>query len=147
MAQEDVWQEMRRHLSEMADTVDSALRRIPPFSTFARGQYPYPLVNVYEGDAEVIVVAEVPGVRREDLNVSLKSEGLVIAGKEQRSQFESCSCLCRERGPGEFSRRISLPPTVDPKADPVATLENGLLTVRLRKKPPEPGKVVNVEVK
>jgi HSP20 family protein len=145
MEQRDSWHDMRKHLSEMADTIDSALRRVPPFSAFARGECP--LVNVYEADAEVIVVAEVPGVRRESLKVSLKPDGLFIQGKEERVQFESCPCLCRERGAGEFSRRVSLPSAVDTNADPAATLENGLLTIRLRKKPAEPGKVVNIQVK
>jgi HSP20 family protein len=145
MEQRDVWHEMRKHVSDMAETVDTALRKIPPFSTFARPNYPP--VNIYEAEDAFIVVAEVPGVPKENLGVSLKQGALSIQGKEDRSPIEGHVCVSRERGPAEFSRQIFLPQTVDLDADPVANLDKGILTVRLKKTPPQPGKTVSVQVK
>ncbi len=145
MEQRDVWQEMRRHLSDMADTMDGALRRIPPFSAFARVDYPP--VNIYEAEDAFVVIAEVPGVPKEALSVSLKQGALHIQGKEDRTRVEGQVCVNRERGPAEFSRQIFLPQSVDLDAEPTASLDSGLLTVRLRKKPPQPGKTIPVDVK
>jgi len=145
MEQRDVWQEMRKHVSDMADTVDGALRKIPPFSTFARPNYPP--VNIYEAEDAFIVVAEVPGVLKDSLSVSMRQGALSIRGKEDRSAIEGHVCVSRERGPAEFDRQIFLPQTVDLEADPVANLDSGILTVRLKKKPPQPGKTISVQVK
>jgi len=144
MEQRDVWQEMRKHLSDMAETVDSALRKVPPFSTFARSECPP--VNIYESADAVVVVAEVPGVLKENLSVALKQGSLAVQGKEDRRRYEGYNCVCKERSPGELSRRIVLPPSVDLEAEPAASLENGLLTVRLKKKPIEEGKTIRIDV-
>lgn len=140
----DMWREMRKRLSDMAETVDEAVRKVPPFSSFARPGYPP--VNVYEAEEELIVRAEVPGVPKESLNVNLKGGALVIEGKEDRSEYEGYECVCKERGAGEFSREISLPETVDAEAEPAASVENGVLTIRLKLKPREEGTTVRVEV-
>ena len=145
MEQKDVWQEMRKHLSDMAETVDTALRRIPPFKTFARPDYPP--VNIYEAEDAFIITAEVPGVTKENLSVSLKQGALAVQGKEDRSRAEGQTCLQRERGPAEFSRQVFLPQTADLESEPVASLENGLLTIRMRKKPPVEGKTIPVNVR
>lgn len=145
MEQKDVRQEMRKHLSDMADTMDTALRKIPPFKTFSRPEYPP--VNIYEAEDAFIVTAEVAGVPKQDLNVTLKEGALVLEGKEDRSRVEAYPCVCRERGPAEFSRHVFLPPAVDVDAEPAASLENGVLTVRLKKRPVPQGKTIPVDVK
>ncbi len=139
-----VWQEMRQHFSEMAETLDNAMRRLPPFSMVSRPGYPP--VNVYRTDEEVIVRADVPGVPQESLLLNLMERALVIEGREDRSRFEDYECLCAERGPGEFRREVPLPEGVDAEAQPVASLEGGVLTVRLPRRPIQRGRTVHVKV-
>ena len=145
MEQRDMWQEMRKHFADMADAIDRAVRKIPPFSGLVRAERPS--VNVYETDAEIVVQAEVPGVPRENLGVSLQGGVLTIRGKEDRTTFEEARAICQERGPAEFCREVALPASVDEEAEPQAALENGLLTIRLKKTPPAEAKAIDVEVR
>lgn len=144
MEHRDTWQEMRKRLSDMAEQIDSALRRVPPFSAFRR--VGCPPINVYETDTEFIVQAEVPGVAQENLQVTAKDGVLVIEGREDRSEYEGRACLCEERREAEFRREIDLPDGVDLEAEPGATVSNGLLTVRLKRGRPREGKTIRVEV-
>lgn len=93
----------------------------------------YPPVNVLNGPDNLVVQFEVPGVRREDMDISLTGETLTIKGTKPPSADESkVRYERRERGSGDFSRNIVLPDRVDP--DQVeAKLAGGILTIRLPK--------------
>jgi HSP20 family protein len=142
MDQKDMWQDMRRHLSEMAETIDGALRKVPPFS-FVRGGRPP--VDVYDAGDAIVVRADVPGVPRDLLEVMLKGLTLTIEGREDRTPYEGYACLTGERGGAEFCRQIPLPDSVDPEQDPAASLSDGVLTVRLAKRPSAAGRTIPVE--
>jgi len=93
----------------------------------------YPPVNVLNGSDDLIVQCEVAGVSKDDLDISITGDTLVIRGRklpsadEQNVRFQR-----RERGSGDFSRTIVLPDKVD--ADRVeANLKDGILTIRLSK--------------
>jgi len=145
MEQRDMWQEMRKHFADMADVIDRAVRKVPPFSGLVRAERPS--VDVYETDVEIVVQAEVPGVPRENLGVSLQRGVLTIRGKEDRTPFEDARAVCQERGPAEFCREVALPASLDEEAEPKAALDNGLLTIRLKKIPPAEVRTVDVEVR
>lgn len=96
----------------------------------------YPPVNVLNGSSEIVVEAEVAGVRREDIDLSITGETLVIKGTKPASgqgmDPETLRFHRAERGSGDFSRTIVLPDKVD--AEKIgAKLEAGMLTVRLPK--------------
>ncbi|NLW49215.1 MAG: Hsp20/alpha crystallin family protein [Candidatus Brocadiaceae bacterium] len=142
MGEHESWEHMRKHLRSMAETIDGAVRKVSPFgSGKAR-----PLADVCETDREVVVRAEVAGVPRDNLSVTLKAGVLTIAGKEPRTDVACCRCLTNERGPAEFSREIVLPSSADPDAEPTATLADGLLTVRLPKGPVTHARTIRVDV-
>ncbi|MHC4480295.1 MAG: Hsp20/alpha crystallin family protein [Planctomycetota bacterium] len=143
MEQCDAWQEMRKHLSDMAETIDGALRKVPPFRTFARPERP--AVNLYELPEEFVVQAEVPGVGKDELSVSQRGRHLVIEGAEDRTRYQDCRCLLDERGPAEFSRELLLPEGADLEAEPAAAVEDGLLTVRIKRSAPQQGKAIRVQ--
>lgn len=93
----------------------------------------YPPVNVYNGRDDMLVQAEVAGVTREDLDISITGETLVIRGIKRAPQAEEqLRYQRRERGIGEFSRTIVLPDKVDPDRIE-ARLQNGILSIRLPK--------------
>lgn len=93
----------------------------------------YPPVNVYNGQSEIIVLAELPGVQTKDLELSITAETLVLKGQKAATIGEDeVRYHRRERGSGQFNRTIILPDKVD--ADKVsAKLANGVLTITLPK--------------
>jgi HSP20 family protein len=87
-----------------------------------------PLDVVQQGD-NVIVKASVPGVKPEDIDVSIENDVLIIKGqtKEEREQQEG-NYLMRERRSGSFYRALRLPDTLDSdQAQP--HYEHGVLSI------------------
>jgi HSP20 family molecular chaperone IbpA len=91
----------------------------------------WPPIEVFERDHRVVIRAEMPGMRREDVKVRVEDDSLVIEGerKEDREarhegRFES------EWSYGRFARRVRLPAEVDPD-QVTARFDNGVLEVTL----------------
>ncbi len=138
----ETWQQVRRQLTDVADAIDGALRRMPGIGSFVRGSCPP--VSVYEGADDIVVLAEVPGVAREALEVTLLAGTLTIRGKRQPEEHEGYECRLHERGAEEFSRELALPAPVNDDADIAASLTEGVLTVRLQRRQPERGRSIEV---
>jgi len=99
---------------------------------FARATRAFPAINVWEGADEVYAEAELPGVKSEDLEISVVGNELTIKGHRGDHNGEGVAYHRRERGVGDFSRVIHLPVEVD--ADKVqAVLCDGVLTLTLPK--------------
>lgn len=97
-----------------------------------RTRVAFPALNVYEDDANVYAEAELPGLRLEDLDVSIISNELTIKGKRQINIAEGVTPLRRERLVGEFERTIELPMDIDVERVE-ASLHNGVLVITLPK--------------
>ena len=90
-----------------------------------------PSVDVYQQDGNLMVKAELPGVKKEDIEITLDQGDLVIRG-ERRAEHEvkEEQYYRMERSYGSFYRRIPLPSGV--KADQItATYNDGVLEVRI----------------
>lgn len=86
-----------------------------------------PLVDVIEREKEIDILAELPGVEKEDINVEAHEDSLTISV------------------PNEFYKEIKLPSEIDPYKVK-AKYKNGVLTVTLtKKKPSKPGKKVEIK--
>ena len=94
-----------------------------------------PPVDVSETDDEVTVRAETPGVAPRDLEITVTGTMLNIAGKkEEKEESEGEDFYRSERRFGSFRRVVELPESIDP--DRVsADVENGVVTIRISKKP------------
>lgn len=91
-----------------------------------------PAVDLYETANEYVIAAEVPGMRREDLDIQVH-EGRITLSGARRERAEACEQYHRiERGHGGFSRTFQLPLPIDASAIR-AELQNGVLTVRCPK--------------
>ena len=92
-----------------------------------------PRVDMYETDSEVVVKATVPGVKPEDLEITVTGNVLTIKGEvKEEEQEEGVNYVCQERVFGSFRRDLTLP--VDVNVDKAeATFKNGILTLRLPK--------------
>jgi HSP20 family protein len=124
----------------------ASLRRLNSFleDAFNSGPFPsqengavtsawLPACDVFEDRDAVRIVAEVPGVRPEDVKISIENSLLTIRGEKQQQVEETAERVHRyERSYGTFERTFALPTTVDPeKID--ATYSHGLLTVTIPK--------------
>jgi len=107
-----------------------------------------PSVDISETGDEVIVKAEVPGIKKEDLDIEVMPEVLTLAAEVKREQEEGGreeTFHRRERVWQRFERTIPLPAEV--KAGEVkAKLENGVLEIHLPKVEEEKPKSLKVQV-
>jgi HSP20 family protein len=93
----------------------------------------FPAINVFETSESLLVRAELPGIKPDDLDITVEDNTLTLAGKRAMpAQTEKVSYHRREREWGSFRRSFSLPYRVD--ADKVqARYGDGILTVELPK--------------
>jgi len=91
-----------------------------------------PPVDVYENDQhEVIVKAELPEIKREDINVTFENSVLTVRGERTSDQETGQeNYQRRERQHGSFTRSFTVPSTVD-SARISASYKDGVLTIRL----------------
>jgi HSP20 family protein len=96
---------------------------------FRRG----PSVDVYEEKDDVVVKAEIPGLTKEDVHVSLTDTTMTLSGeKKKEEKVKDDDYFYSERSHGKFSRTLSLPCKV--KSDKgKATFKDGILEVRIPK--------------
>ena len=106
-----------------------------------------PRMEMYEEKDGLIIRTELPGVRKEDLNISIIGDMLTLkAEKKQEEVTEGRDYYLCERSFGQYSRSVSLPFAVD-TGKVAATLENGLLEIRLSKAEEAKAKQIEVKVK
>lgn len=88
-------------------------------------------VNLYQKNNDLIVESSLPGIRPEDVDVSVSGRTLTIrAERREAKEVKEEDYYCREIATGHFSRQVTLP--VDVQADKSeATYENGMLRLRL----------------
>ena len=93
-----------------------------------------PRVDVVDREAEILVRAELPGVDKQDLDVSVGEDSVTIKGStRQESKQEEGEYYRCEISQGSFLRTVSLPGTVDSDAAK-ATFKDGLLELVLPKR-------------
>jgi len=89
-----------------------------------------PNVNIVETEASYIVEAEMPGVAKEGLEISLEENVLTIAGRRQPDP--AVNLLHRESSPADYRRAFELDPSIE-TGKITAQIEQGILTLTLPK--------------
>jgi HSP20 family protein len=105
-------------------------------------------LDVYETDDDLVVEASLPGVKPEEVDISIVGNTLIIKGEheEKHEKQEEGKYYSRERRYGAFQRSMSLP--VDVNADKAqATFEDGVLKLSLPKAEEAKPKRIEVAVK
>jgi HSP20 family protein len=93
----------------------------------------FPPVNVYEDKDRYVLTAELPGVKPEDVEITVTEESVTLRGqRKQEDGGEKANYHRREREYGSFRRVVSLPDRVDPNKVE-ATSRHGILYVTLPK--------------
>lgn len=110
-------------------------------STFSRGSDEQmfggawtPSVDIYENKDNIVLEAELPGMKPEDVHISIENNVLTISGErkfEKKSEGDNFHRV--ERGYGSFTRSFTLPPTVSSE-NATAEFENGILHLTLAKR-------------
>ena len=106
-----------------------------------------PAVDIYETDThEVVIKAELPDVKKEDIGVSVENNVLTLTGERKPEQSKPEQFQRVERRFGSFSRSFTLPTSVD-AGQIAASYKDGVLTIRLpRREETKPRQIaVNVE--
>jgi len=117
---------MRRDMDRLSEAFTGPSFREPLSGVF-------PLMNVTEDSDNYYVRAELPGIKADDLNISITGNSLTVAGERSiPSENEKARYHRRERESGNFSRVVSLPSAVD-TAKVEARCADGVLTVVLPK--------------
>jgi HSP20 family protein len=93
----------------------------------------FPLVNVYDSNDELTVIAELPGLNKDNINITLTENVLQLSGnREEKNYGEKVLTLRKERSQGQFEKSLRLPFPVE--RDKIsASFTDGILTVKLPK--------------
>ena len=92
-----------------------------------------PAVDIYETDNELVLVADMPGVDSDDLDIDLDDDTLSIVGRVKSAEHEG-DVLLSEYRMGNYFRNFSISDVVDRNAIS-ASLNDGVLTLTLPKSP------------
>lgn len=136
-----------RELADMRATMGGLfgrgfIRPVRVVNWEGNGYFP---VDLYETDDEIVVEASLPGVKPDELQVSVTGDTLTVKGETKAEhEGEEPNYYRKERRYGSFQRVLTLPVEVDSdKAH--ATFENGVLNLRLPKKPEARSKTIEVK--
>jgi HSP20 family protein len=136
-----------RELRQMEDTMNRLWRGFGGLSGQREGAEDWNiLVDVLQQGDNLVVVASLPGVNPDEIDVSVEENVLTLkAERKSEAQGEESRYLIRERPVGSFFRALRLPATVDTnKIEPY--YENGVLTITLPKAEEKKKKQIQVKV-
>lgn len=142
-------EKVRNELERLLETVWSSSERALDALGLGglTGKELLPRIDVLETASTVEVLADIPGINPEDVNISLIGNMLTIDGAlPLRTHRDGESVQRRERPTGKFSRSIPLPATVDPESV-TAAARNGVLEITLTKPESEKPRQIKIQVK
>lgn len=152
----DYWQNLRREFDEMFERIGMrgafpswpALFDREPAWRFSPGLgLPAPAVDISEDDKAYKITAELPGLKTEDVTVSVNGDILTLRGeKRQEHEEKEANRHVSERAYGAFERSFTLPAGIDREAISAA-FNNGILTLTLPKTPTAQSQVRKIDVK
>jgi HSP20 family protein len=137
-----LWDEMNQFRQQLGLAFAGAGDEIPLRRRVALS---YPAVRICENEEFITLEAELPGLKLEDLEITLSSpERLSLKGTHQLVEPEHATWTCHERPFGSFERLIDLPSSVNSEQIE-AHLDAGVLTIRMGKN--DEAKPVKIKVK
>lgn len=139
------FREMRR-MHDMLDRVmDEGISGPMTDGNYFEGLAP---IDVYQTDDDVVIEAAMPGVKPEDIDVSVTGDTLTLRGevREEKEAKGERDYHVRERRYRRFARSLTLPSTVDSE-NAEATMSNGILTLRIPKAEAARPKQIEVKAK
>ena len=118
--------------SDFEKTIDDMFRSISPMFTLAERRWK-PQMDIYETPDEIVILAEIAGVNKEDLELEISTKAVKIYGnRSESSRIDNATYRLAEIQYGKFERILYLPALIDPEVVS-ASYSNGFLQVRLAK--------------
>ncbi|MCS7010000.1 MAG: Hsp20/alpha crystallin family protein [Anaerolineales bacterium] len=140
------WEPMREMMTlrEAMDRLfDEAFTRPLTLSGFA----PMPAIDMYQTDDEIVVRAALPGLKPEDVQLSVTNGMLILRGEfKQKEEKKEATWHIREHRYGSFERALALPVDVETEKAR-AEFEDGILTIVLPKAEAVKPKTISIKVK
>jgi HSP20 family protein len=134
-----LWREMDQLQREMNRLFDSSTQR----RQFSRPAYP--AINLWTNEEGQVISAEMPGVRLQDIDISLTADALSLSGTRLPDEIVNDAQFHRqERSYGSFSRTIQLPFMVDTNKVE-ANLKKGVLTIWLPRAEADKPKSISIQ--
>jgi HSP20 family protein len=95
-------------------------------------RYYVPNTDISETEEALLVIMEVPGVDRKDIEIKVEEDTLSVEARIDHSKYDGMEPLYTEYNVGHFARRFALAHTID-QQEIGATLNDGVLTLTLKK--------------
>lgn len=126
-----IFDELRKEMENFWDR-PFLFRPLTPFRDLAGNAADWmPTMDVFDQNGEMVLKADLPGVKKEDVTVEMANGDLVIRGhRKEETEVKEADYYRTERAQGEFLRRMTLPFEMDPKKI-VAKFNDGVLEVRI----------------
>ncbi|HIP92155.1 MAG TPA: Hsp20/alpha crystallin family protein [Thermotoga sp.] len=132
-----------RELQREIDRIFDDFFRVGPREVSGRF---IPDVDIYETENSLVIEMEAPGLKKEDIKITVEDGILVISGEKKVERDEKKkNYMVVERCFGKFERAFNLPDYVDPEKIK-AKYENGVLTITMPKKEEKKKKTIDVKI-
>lgn len=128
--------EPMRDLDHISNRFQRFFDEFPGFNTNSLDSFA-PKIDISENKENILIDAEIPGVSKEDLKITLQDNILTVEGEKKRvSENKDQNYYREERCFGKFKRSFTLP--VEVSSDDVnATFKDGMLSIKLHKLEPK----------
>ncbi len=111
---------------------ETAWKNIPEVASQG-GQFHPPQVDVYETDHKVLILMDLPGISKEEIDLFIERNQIVVeATKKEMKAPKKARYFCIERFFGRFQRTVEIPVTVN-TGKAKATLKDGVLKIEIPK--------------
>lgn len=146
------WHPLSEQLDKIGDIVDHRMHKVfreelPTRWDKLFGMEGHLAIDLIDKEDHLLLRAEVPGIKKENLEISASEDSITIKGEHKHSSEEKAENYFRsERRYGTFIRTIALPVEIKPDAID-AILKDGILEVKMPKKEIKKSKKVQISVK
>ena len=136
----DIFNEMNRLRKEMNGLLSNYGHTNDTSTTF-------PLLNAYEDKDNVLISAELPGLTKDQVNITFSDGVLTLSGKQETpAKLKEMSVIRKERSEGAFEKTLRIPMKVN-QEEISASFSNGILSVTLPKAEEAKPKTISIEAK
>jgi HSP20 family protein len=134
-----------REFENIQNKFQKLLNDVPSFTTDFGFSF-NPKIDISEDEKNIYIEAEIPGVKKEDINLTLQDNILTIKGEKKEEKNEEKIYFRNERRFGSFSRSFTLPMEVNTNSCE-ANFQDGILNIIIQKALPHPKNERQIEIK
>jgi len=133
MSEEDEKSPAENMLSDIVNTIRDKQEELGKSLSDYTTSFQKPLADIMETETSIIVITDLPGVKKEDIDIDISEDSIDIVAKfEDEIEEEGANYIKKERSYGETRRSLSLPAKIDVKST-TAKFNDSILTVKLPK--------------